>query len=358
MAVRPWKNKQGEIVPGSWEIDYFPMGKKGGRSRHKFEGKEEDAIVYEMELRRLSKRAPMSPTPKVSAVLPTWQHEYQNNHLPQTNRDMRVVLKHLVKYFSGLYLEEITPAIIEQYKAARRESGLSMRTINKELSYLSNFLKWCFERDHMSREIKPKRYPAKYTTSAKPRIPTIDEINAMIAAIEPRYLPIFLLIFDAGLRISEAVNLKSADVDLKACELWIRGKGNKERILPIATPRLLKALTKATKERTQTEEGWLFVNPKTKKPWYSIRKAIIRAGQKAGISQRVYHHLMRHSFFTHALAAGVDIRTLQIFGGHSTVKTTEGYTQLVGDLRRRESANPMGSGLQDGKLVLSSFHAP
>ena len=132
--------------------------------------------------------------------------------------------------------------------------------------------------------------------------------------------------YDAGLRRSEALGLKAESVNLKSRTMMIKGKGDKEATIPITTDRLLGELKKALKKRPK---GYLFINPHTGKPWYSIRKALVRAAEKAKLNQRVYHHLLRHSFGTHAVIAGLDIGAIRDIMRHSTVKTTEGYTHLA-----------------------------
>jgi integrase/recombinase XerD len=130
------------------------------------------------------------------------------------------------------------------------------------------------------------------------------------------------------MRRSEALTLKAEAISLKTNLILFTGKGNKERIIPIVTNRLREELERALEK---VKRGYLFVNPKTSKPYYGIRKALIRAAEKAGIEKRVYHHLLRHSFGTHALAAGLNLRAIQGVLGHSTSKTTEIYTHLLGD---------------------------
>jgi site-specific recombinase XerD len=337
MAVRPKKDKTGAIVPGVWIIDYRPKGRKGSRLRREFGNPDEprtesQALALEMELRRLSRREPVSlVNPKVSELLPDWKSDYRNHHEPSTVKDLEHCLVHLNSFFGTMYVAEIIPGVIEQYKTLRLEK-VKKRTINKELSYLSGFLKWCFENGHSSHPVRVKLFPAKQTKAAAARPLHPKEVDALLSHLEEKYRLVFLLYNDAGLRRAEVLGggeykgLTTADIDLKFGLIYVRGKGNKERIVPITTQRLRQAL------KTRLDEGgseWLCPNPKTKKPWYSIRKALLRAAGKAGIDRRVYHHLLRHNFGTHAAASGMNLRAVQEMMGHSTIKTTEIYTHMA-----------------------------
>lgn len=355
MSVKQVKHK-----PGTWLIDYRPNGRHGKRIQREYTGTEADALALEMDLRRQSRRQTISVNPKLSAVMPDWLEEYRNNHLPNTIRDCKNCMVHLVPFFGGFYFAEISPPIIEQYKrmrldtliipARRKGEGdkayqeraaietrhISKRTIEKELTYLSSFLTWSAEHHHTDPlPFRIKKFPRNQTKAAlaKPLHP--DELNAVIAAIEPAYVPILLLMADLGLRRSEALTLTAESVDLKSGLIYVLGKGNKERLIPITSDRLRAALTAAKK---QTPKGYLFTNPKTEKPWYTIRKALLRAAAAAGIERRVYHHLCRHTFGTQAMSGRLGLRTVQKMMGHATSKTTELYTQLADSLMTAEAA--------------------
>lgn len=326
-----------------------------------------------MELRRLSRQQPISINPKIAAVMPEWMEDYRNNHLPNTVRDCKNVLPHLVPFFGGFYFSELTPLLIEQYKRKRLETQIipkrrkgeneeayekrkkaqtrtiSKRTIEKELAYLSSFLTWAAEHHHCSPiPFKIKKFPKNQTTAPLARPLHLEELTGIIDAIEPEYLPILLLMTDLGLRRNEALKLKDPDVNLVTGQVYVLGKGNKERVLPITTDRLRAALTTAKARVIELRKelkaakieptDYLFINPKSGQPWYSIRKAILRAAVAAGIDRRVYHHLLRHTFGTQAMSSRLGLRTVQSLMGHATAKTTELYTQLAGTLMEEEAS--------------------
>jgi site-specific recombinase XerD len=361
MAVKPKTDPAGESIPGVWIIDYRPQGRKGPRLRREFGSVDHphtkaEALALEMELRRLSRREPVSMiNPKVYDLLGDWKQEYANDHEASTCKDLNCSLVRLVPFFGPLYLAEITPSLIEQYKGQRlatrvepkRRKGesdtayalrhteqtrtISKRTINKELSYLSGFFKWAAEHRYCD-PIRVKLFPVKQTTAARARPLHPDEVNTLLEHLEPQYRLTFLLYNDGGLRRAEVLGggkylgIRAQDVDLGFGLLYVRGKGDKERIVPITTRRLRQSLEDALQTN---RTGHLCINPHTGKPWYSIRKALLRAAEKAGIDKRVYHHLLRHNFGTHAVASGMNLRTVQEIMGHSTIKTTEIYTHMA-----------------------------
>lgn len=362
MSIRLKTDKTGAPIPGVWVIDYYPNGRNGPRRMIPFGAAadpktEAEALALEMELRRTARREPVSKiNAKFYDPLVDFKREYKNDHAEATIKDLDSSLVHLVEFFGKFFLAEIVPAVIEQYKGSRLQTKIlpkqrkketaeqyqkrreektrtiSKRTINKELSYLSGYLRWCEDNGYLSMRPRVKLFPAKQTKpdTARPLHPS--EVDAMLQHLEPQYLLPFMLYNDAGLRRAEVLGggqytgLRCEDIDLKNQIIYVRGKGNKERIVPITTKRLRQQLT-TTCEKFKT--GFLCRNPKTKKPWYSIRKALLRAAAAAGIERRVYHHLLRHNFGTHAVAAGMNIRSVQEFMGHSTIKTTEIYTHMA-----------------------------
>ena len=326
MAIRP-KDKKGK----KWQIDYYPQGRKGKRKRLVFIGNEAEARAYEADLRRVaSTEIPINP--KILDSIPEWKEDYKNNHQPSTYIDVVNCLKHLIPFFGHLKFSSLAPSIIEHYKTKRLKAGLSRRTINKELSYFSGLCGWATANNYTEPlTFKIKKFPR--IISPKPAIPPPAAIKALIDNIEPIYLPIILLLYDGGLRLSEATHLKAENVYLDRDMILISGKGGKERLVPLMTRRLKDELARGLKKK---KRGYLYLNPKTGKPWHGIRKALKRAAIKAGIEQRVYHHLLRHSFGTHGLASGMNLRALQGIMGHSSSQTTEIYTHLVGNYLKDE----------------------
>jgi integrase/recombinase XerD len=148
----------------------------------------------------------------------------------------------------------------------------------------------------------------------------------------PLYRACFTLIYAYGLRISEAVTLPITAVDSRQMVLRVIGKRNKERILPLTEP-ILQTLREVWK--SHRSRRWLFPSrrPTTHLPDASARAAFIKARDACGFSSDFRPHSLRHSFATHMLERGVDIRVIQILLGHSSLRSTAIYTHLTDPLR-------------------------
>jgi len=146
-------------------------------------------------------------------------------------------------------------------------------------------------------------------------------------------------LYAAGLRLLEGTHLRVADIDVPRMLLRVRnGKGNKERWASLS-PRLLAELRVYWLIERPTE--WLFPGLRPDKPLDGsvAQKAMRRAAQLAGLTRPASPHTLRHSFATHQLEAGVDLRTIQQLLGHSDLSTTQVYLHVT-DLRVRQTLSP------------------
>ena len=160
-----------------------------------------------------------------------------------------------------------------------------------------------------------------------------EDCRRLIARLEkPIYRGCFTLIYAYGLRISEAVTLPITAVDSKQMILRVIGKRNKQRALPL-TESMLEMLREVWK--THRSGRWLFPSRRivTHLPDATARLAFHKARNECGFDARFRPHSLRHSFATHMLQQGVDIRLIQILLGHSSIRSTEIYTHLTEPLR-------------------------
>ena len=152
------------------------------------------------------------------------------------------------------------------------------------------------------------------------------------------------------MRISEAVTLPVTAVDSKQMVLCVIGKRNKERALPL-TESILEVLRAVWK--THRSQRWLFPSRRivTHMPDATARLAFNKARNECGFDDRFRPHSLRHSFATHMLAQGVDIRIIQILLGHSSMRSTEVYTHLSEPLREdlRQLLSRTTDGLFEGR---------
>jgi integrase/recombinase XerD len=172
-----------------------------------------------------------------------------------------------------------------------------------------------------------------------PGLLTHEEIARLLAAPDPRTAAghrdraMLELLYATGLRVSELVGLTVNDVDLEARVLVARGKGNKERLVPVGAPAAtaVKAYIAGARERLLhgRRSKDLFVTPRGRRlTRQGFAKLLDRHARKAGIRRRISPHKLRHSFATHLLEGGADLRAVQEMLGHADVSTTQIYTHV------------------------------
>jgi len=166
-----------------------------------------------------------------------------------------------------------------------------------------------------------------------PDVRSDEDCRRLIATLKkPAYRGCFTLIYAYGLRISEAVTLPVSAVDSKQMLLRVIGKRNKERVLPL-TESILQMLRQVWKIHRSPK--WLFPSRLlvSHLPDATARAAFVKARNQCGFDASFRPHSLRHSFATHMLQRGVDIRIIQILLGHSSLRSTEIYTHLTEPLR-------------------------
>jgi integrase/recombinase XerD len=172
-----------------------------------------------------------------------------------------------------------------------------------------------------------------------PKVLARDEVAALLAAprgTDPASLrdrAILELMYACGLRASEAINLDVRDLDLKAQVLRTRGKGSKERLVPVGREAVAAVKAWLTRGRPvfvgPGEESRLFVNRRgTGLTRQGLYKIVQRHARAVGLDDRMSPHTLRHTFATHLLAGGCDLRSVQEMLGHADIATTQIYTHL------------------------------
>ena len=239
----------------------------------------------------------------------------------------------------------VTTEELERWFAEQRAEGLAPATIARRAAAVRSFFRHLVllgaRKDNPAAEVDlPRR------RRHLPRTLSVGEVERLIDAATgsaPRDLrdrALTELLYGAGLRVSEAVGLDRTSVDLDARIVRCIGKGDKERIVPLGRPaadavRRYAAHGRPHLDRRHRPE--LFLNaqggPLTRAGAFLILR---RLAEKAGLEpQRIHPHLLRHSFATHLLEGGADLRSVQEMLGHADLSTTELYTH-VSDRRRRE----------------------
>lgn len=178
-------------------------------------------------------------------------------------------------------------------------------------------------------------------TRKLPTVLTKEEVKKMIEFVEnKKHKLIIKLLYSSGLRLNELINLKIGDLEFSENIGWVRGgKGGKDRIF-ILSNNLIEDLKKFTNGRAS--DGFLFEGRNGKLSARSVQKVISNVSKKAGIQKSVHVHTLRHSFATHLLESGEDIRKIQELLGHSNLSTTQIYTH-ISTAELKKVKNPLDS---------------
>jgi integrase/recombinase XerC len=234
---------------------------------------------------------------------------------------------------------DITPRDLRGYLAALHEAGYARTSISRKLASLRSFYRFA-QRRSMSdtNPAKPLRNPRG--TRKLPHFLTSDEILKLLDApskrdtLGLRDIAILETMYSAGLRVSEVVGLNEGDLDLSEGIARIRGKGRKERLSPLgryaveALHRYLPKRGLAPKE-PKGREAPVFVNRfGNRLTTRSVARMLEKYLKLSGLDLRTTPHTLRHSFATHLLDRGADIRSVQELLGHKSLVTTQIYTHL------------------------------
>jgi integrase/recombinase XerD len=257
-------------------------------------------------------------------------------------------------FLNGNELSKVTPEVITAFETSLRQVNLSIPTINRADSTLRSFFK------HLAQEyeIADPTLEISASKSARrlPKALTYDQIMSMIDAALRESDPMTLrdqamleLLYSSGARVSELIGINLNDLstvnsdDGEITTLKLRGKGSKERIVPLGS----FATAAIENYCVRVRPGLLAKNPKNNSALFlnsrggrisrqSAWQMVLDAASAAGITEHVSPHVFRHSYATHLLVGGADIRVVQELLGHASVTTTQIYTLITID-KVRES---------------------
>jgi len=243
-------------------------------------------------------------------------------------------------------IKEIDYFILRKFLSLLSERNLNKRTVSRKISTLKSFFKF------MVREETIKNNPADsliYPRLDKnlPVFLTEEQVVVILnlpkgdSLLSLRDKSILETLYSTGARVSELANLKINDVDLISAIIKVMGKGRKERLLPFGEPALL-SLKKYLDKRVD-KNPWLFINRNNGHLTdRGIRLIVDKYMHQAAMNLKVSPHTFRHSFATHLLNRGADLRSVQELLGHSSIATTQIYTHLTIDTLKKiyDKAHP------------------
>ena len=228
---------------------------------------------------------------------------------------------------------------VRAHLARLGDAGLSPRSQARALAAVRGFLRFLVRervlRDDPARTLRVRRLPDRLPRALAGA--EVDGLLAQPADGERRGLrdrALLELLYACGLRVSEATTLRGAQIDLGAGFVTVIGKGNKERVVPLGRPARAALAAYVEGERPRLLRGraspYVFVGP-TGRPLtrQAVWKLVRRRALAAGLGRRVSPHVLRHTFATHLLAGGADLRIVQALLGHADIATTQVYTHVT-----------------------------
>jgi tyrosine recombinase XerC len=270
----------------------------------------------------------------------------EKNLSPFTLRNYRTDLLHFAAHLRDEENSDILAAdrmMARCYLARLKESGMATASLTRKVSTIRSFYKF------LVREGKIESSPLVGLVAPKRerKLPTIlsrDDLDALIeAADEPtpvglRNRAILELMYASGVRLSEIVSLNQNQINLDERAVIVRGKGNKERMVLLGEPAEAAARRYLLHGRPQLAVGAeeaLFLNRDGGRlSGRSVQNVVRRHALKAGLDTHVWPHLLRHSFATHLLDGGAELRVVQELLGHASAQTTQIYTHVTEERQR------------------------
>ena len=254
---------------------------------------------------------------------------------PKTQTGYIRAVKRLAGYL-GRSPDSATVEDLRRFQLYLVDHGTSPITLNATLAGLKFFFEVTLDRPDAMARMSTVRVPRKL-----PVILSRDEATRLIAAAGSlKYQAALSVAYGAGLRASEVVGLKVADIDGERKTLRVeQGKGRKDRyalLSPLLLERLRTWWRVARAQGKMLDGGWLFPgqNPINPLSTRQLNRAVHAAATSAELDKRVSMHTLRHSFATHLLEQGVDIRVIQVLLGHKQLETTALYAQVATEILR------------------------
>jgi integrase/recombinase XerD len=251
----------------------------------------------------------------------------------------------LIQFFEFCSRKSIDPLNVSlrnlrDFLASLRKQGLASRSLARKLSAVKQFYKFCVRENRIESD-PSELLSVTIKASRLPKHLTVDEMFAFIAGAkgenenEIRDRSLLEMWYATGSRVSEMAGLQIQDIDWKDNVIKIRGKGGRERLVPISRTAVewgvkYRDVRHQWLRKHRLKETEIFYLTRTGKGFtrQGIWKIVKKYAKKAGLGRNVWPHMIRHSFATHVLEGGADLRAVQELLGHRSISTTEVYTHL------------------------------
>lgn len=274
--------------------------------------------------------------------------EIEKNYSPHTVLNYRIDLKELAAFLEEkkIPLEKVNYLNLRQFLAGLRVKHPRPRTLSRKLSAIRSFFRF------LCREGYLKTNPSMILSSPKldKRLPNFLSEEEMTKLIEAPSLEeisglrdraILEVLYSTGMRVSELVALQMRDIDFLSNMVKVLGKGKKERLLPIGDQALRMLRRYLEKRKNKSEVVFLNKN-NTRLTARGVRNILYKYIRQTSQKEHISPHTLRHSFATHLLNRGADLRSVQELLGHANLSTTQIYTHLTTDRLKAvyEKAHP------------------
>ncbi len=273
-------------------------------------------------------------------------HLRERHSSPHTIKAYTVDLDKFAGFAGALDCTAIDHLAVRGFLSHLYDQGLSKTSVARTLAAVRSLYRW------LAQQGVVEQNPAKLVSTPRlpkslPRVPTIEEMNTMldgnmpeVASFPERDRLLFELLYGCGIRNSELVGIDLEDISLSSGTILIRGKGNKERLVPFGGSALaalstylpwrvrLLATMRSTAKSAKGGSPLLLNQRGGRLTSRSVGRIVKRIAVANGLSPEVHPHTLRHAFGTHMLEEGADLRAIQELLGHERLATTQRYTQL------------------------------
>ena len=276
----------------------------------------------------------MNETLRTAAISPLRQRMIDDMNVRRFSREtQRNYVRDVGRFATFLRRspDTATPDDVRQFQIEQREAGVPTPTMNSIVSALRFFFTQTIDRPDLARRLIRAAHPRNL-----PVVLSRDEVVRLLNATTTiKYQAALSVAYGAGLRVAEVAALKVTDVDSERMLLRVeRGKGGRYRnaMLPADLLTLLREWWKVGRQQgVMHPQGWRFPGQDAMRPVSTrhLHRIVVGAAQRAEITKRVGPHTLRHSFATHLLEDGVDVRVIQALLGHARLDTTALYTKVA-----------------------------
>jgi integrase/recombinase XerD len=255
----------------------------------------------------------------------------------------------------GAVLEDVKPPTLHIYLSYLRGNAMSSRSLARHMSTLRGFFRFMCDEEMLDKD------PAEFLENPKlpkklPDVLSLADIEAMLAVPDLtkklgfRDRSMLEVLYAAGLRVSELVGMKPYDFDAHAGILRVFGKGSKERIVPLhnRAQDFLSTYIGTWRSAFGPVDDKVFLNRSGRGlTRQAVWKVVKRLALEAGVTKKLSPHTFRHSFATHLLEGGADLRTVQVLLGHADISATEIYTHVEAErlMKLHKAFHPRSKGV-------------